>query len=586
MAVFPLSRADWFGVADDNSTRVAQSVAVIRHAPMLVIGNAVGAIAGTLTLYDAFDFLHLLPLPIILLVSQIPLIRSAIRLRLAPVPNTVSRRRIRAIIIYSALLGLIWTGLILFYLPRAPFAPAAFLLAGIAFLCLGAVTALSAIPTACLAYALPMMTAGLTVSVLSSDPTAWAVAFMLVLMLAAQMWFLAGNWGQFKFLIDTAREKEQLAIAAQASSTAKSEFLAIVSHELRTPLNGVLGMIGVALQGPLDNVQRQRLTFADQAARDLLTIVNDVLDYSKFEVGLVSIEPVDFHLADLVQSLSELLAPRVAAQGNRLNWTIDEAMPAWLRADDGRLRQILVNLVGNAIKFTRNGTIDVHLGWAATEEFGMLRVDITDSGIGIPPEKFSRLFQPFSQVDSSLSREHDGMGLGLSICKRLAEAMGGKIGVASTVGQGSSFWFTIPCAQAMPQALDTHAAAPATRPMRVLVAEDNVMNQALIREMLRMAGHYCDVVADGAEAVEMVKKLPYDLVLMDVQMPRLDGIMATRQIRALRSKARDVPIAALTANVLRSQRQAYLDAGMTYFLAKPVDAAALNRLLAELSSPA
>ncbi len=584
MARFSLGHASWFGVAEDNSMRVAQSVAIIRHAPMLVIGNAVGAIAGTLTLYGFFDLLELLPLPIILIVTQIPLIRSAIRLHGAPAPKTVSRRRIKAIIIYSALLGLTWTGLLLFYLPLAPFAEAAFLLAGIAFLCLGAVTALSAVPAACLAYALPMMAAGLTVSLLSPAPASGAVAFMLVLMFVGQMWFLAGNWVQFKFLIDTAREKEQLAVDAQASSTAKSEFLAVVSHELRTPLNGVLGMLGLALQGPLEPVQRQRLLFADQAARDLLTIVNDILGYSRFEVGLIAIEPVDFCLGDLVHSLSELLAPRVAAQGNRLSWTIDEKMPAWLRADDGRLRQILVNLVGNAIKFTRDGTIDVRLGWIASEDYGRLRVDVADNGIGIPADKLGQLFQPFSQVDSSLARKHDGMGLGLSICKRLVEAMGGEIGVSSTVGRGSTFWFTMPCAAAMPQVAEARVEAPATRPMRVLVAEDNMMNQALMREMLRMGGHYCDIVADGVEAVEMVKKLPYDLVLMDVQMPRLDGVSATRQIRALPSEARNVPIAALTANVLPGQRLTYRDAGMTYFLAKPIDAAALNRLLADLSS--
>ncbi len=583
MAIPSFRRAAWFGVADDNSTRVAQSVAVIRHAPMLVIGNAVGAVAGVLSLYHSFPLLELLPLPIIVLALQIPLIRSAVKLRGAPLPATVSRRRIKLIIGYSAMLGLVWTGLLFFYLPRAPFPPAAFLLSGIAFLCLGAVTALSAVPTACLAYALPMMAGGLTVALLAPDPAAWAVAFMLVLMFAGQIWFLSGNWRQFKFLIDTAREKEQLAVAAQASSTAKSEFLAVVSHELRTPLNGVLGMIGLALQDTLDPVQRQRLAFADQAARDLLTLVNDILDYSKFEVGLVTIEPVDFHLGDLVQSLSELLAPRVAAQGNRLNWTIDEAVPDWLRADDGRLRQVLVNLLVNAIKFTRNGSIDVHVGWVTTDEFGILRVAVTDSGIGIPPEKFDRLFQPFSQVDSSLARAHDGMGLGLSICRRLIEAMGGEIGVSSKVGQGSTFWFTIPCAPAMPQVASDRPAMPQARPMRVLVAEDNMMNQALIREMLRMGGHYCDVVADGVEAVEMVKKLPYDLVLMDVQMPRLDGLDATRQIRALRSKAREVQIVALTANVMPAQRQACLDAGMNAFLPKPVDAAALNRLLVEVA---
>lgn len=571
---------DWLAIPDDTAVRVAQSVAVVRHVPMLVMGNGVGALVAALALSGTFGWKDLLPLLIIPWLLQLPLIRSWLRLRRAPPPASVSPRRIRSIVIYSAVVGLAWAGLILHYLTATPFALAALLLAAVGFLCLAAVTVLSSMPLACLAYAMPMMLSGLGVSVMSHDPASWPVTFMLVLMLVGQVWFLRGNWMQFRYLLDLAGEKQELLAQAEASSTAKSDFLAVVSHEVRTPLNGVIGMLGLALKTPLEPQQLQWLTLADRSAHDLLAIVNDILDFSKLETGRLSIEPVDFHLGELVDSLAALFAPRAAAQNDRLNWTIDPSLPAWLRADDGRLRQVLLNLVGNAIKFTRDGRIDIRFGWMGDDESSMLQVEIVDTGTGIPAEKLGGLFQPFSQVDSSLSRPHDGTGLGLAICKRLVEALGGQIGVSSQVNRGSRFWFSMRCVPGTPQNRDDGDLVAAVRPLRILVAEDNIINQALMRELLHGAGHYCDLVADGVEAVEMVQKFPYDIVLMDVQMPRLDGVAAARQIRALDSRVRDIPIVALTANVLPSQRQSYLDAGMTYFLAKPVEAPALFRLLA------
>lgn len=573
---------DWLGIPEDNATRVAQSVAIVRHMPMLVLGNGGAALVAMLAFFltGGFTVLQLLPLLVIPWLLQVPLIRSWLRLRHAAPPATVSRRRIRLIVVYSAVIGLCWAGLILYYLPSTPFLLAAVLLAAVGFLCLAAVTVLSSMPLACVAYAVPMMLASIVVSLLSPDPTSGAVTFMLVLMMLGQLWFLRGNWMQFRYLVDLADEKVALLAQVEASSTAKSDFLAVVSHEVRTPLNGVIGMLGLALRTTLEPQQAQWLTLADRSARDLLAIVNDILDFSKLETGRLSIEPVDFHLGELVDSLATLFAPRAAAQGDQLNWTIDPGLPAWLRADDGRLRQVLLNLIGNAIKFTRDGRIDIRFAWMGGEESGMLQVEIVDTGSGIPPEKLGKLFQPFSQVDSSLSRAHDGTGLGLAICKRLVEALGGQIGVSSQAGAGSRFWFSIRCVPGTPQKREVGELVSAVRPLRILVAEDNVINQALMRELLHGGGHYCDLVADGVEAVEMVQKFPYDIVLMDVQMPRLDGVAATRQIRALDTRVRDIPIVALTANVLPSQRQSYLDAGMTYFIAKPVEAAALFRLLA------
>jgi len=379
----------------------------------------------------------------------------------------------------------------------------------------------------------------------------------------------------------------QAKAAAEAASQAKSEFLANMSHEVRTPLNGILGMLGLLQDEGLDATARQFVTSAQASANHLLTIVNDILDLSKLEAGRLDIEASAFAPERLVESAVSLLGPQAKARGNRLVWSVAPDMPGWAVGDEGRLRQVLLNLAGNALKFTRGGEVRIAataVGRAGTDF--RLRIAVSDTGIGIPADALPRLFQNFNQADGSISRRFGGTGLGLSICKKLVGLMGGDITVTSREGEGSTFCFEVPCciAEAPPEAARAEPVpvAPA-RPLRVLVAEDNHTNQILIRHLLARDGHHCDIVADGREAVDAVAGRPYDVVLMDAQMPEMDGMAATRAIRAMEGAVGAIPIVMLTANAMAGDRERYLDAGASDYVSKPIDPAVLLPTLQRLA---
>ncbi|MFZ1426596.1 MAG: CheR family methyltransferase [Geminicoccaceae bacterium] len=388
-------------------------------------------------------------------------------------------------------------------------------------------------------------------------------------------------------LAHQAEELRHLAGKAEHASLVKSEFLAAMSHEIRTPLTGVLGMADLLATENLSPAQRRYLDTIRVSGRHLLGIINSILDFSRIEVGRMELERIDFVPADVLEQAQSILAPQAAERGLELR--IERAMAELLvvRGDPTRLQQVLVNLVGNALKFTPQGsvTVRVHELPAAAGTL-RLRFEVQDTGIGIPHERRPELFQPFVQADRSTTRNYGGSGLGLAICQRLVEAMDGVIGLESEVGQGSRFWFELPFEPGDAVAAaerSTQAPAP-SRPLQVLVVDDVEANRELLGEMLSRQGHVVQLVQDGAAAVEAVAYAPPDVVLMDIQMPIMDGLEATRRIRRLQGPAATVPILALTANVMASERQRYLAAGMDQCLTKPVVWTELFAALASIAS--
>jgi len=385
--------------------------------------------------------------------------------------------------------------------------------------------------------------------------------------------------GELLFAIDKAEEASRL----------KGEFLANMSHEIRTPMNGILGFTQLCLSTELSEDQRDYLDTVERSAESLMQLLNDILDVSKIEAGKMELDRAPFSMRDCVESSTRTMFAAAQQKGLELTWHVDPQIPDNLVGDDSRIRQVLLNLIGNAIKFTDRGSVRVHVAMQPAPDSSLVaHFAVRDTGPGIPEDKRKIIFEPFRQADGSTTRRFGGTGLGLAISSGLVDIMGGRIWVESELRRGSTFHFTAPFtlgASVIPQRIATPANAIECAPLTILLAEDNAVSQRLVTALLRERGHAVTLAGNGAEVLDLVEQRAFDLILMDIQMPEMDGLQATAEIRLREGqRGKHIPIVAMTAHAMAGDRERCLDAGMDGYIAKPINPGELMALITGMSA--
>ena len=378
---------------------------------------------------------------------------------------------------------------------------------------------------------------------------------------------------------------------AELATNAKSMFLANMSHEIRTPMNGVIGMVEALKSSELNEDQMEYLNIIDISSENLLSVVNDILDFSKVEAGQIELENLTFSIKRTIEEVIKMLKFKSDQKDLYLKYEVSDEIPAFLIGDPLRIKQVLINLINNAIKFTSNGGISILCKLERiNEKKAVLKFEVTDTGIGISEEAKKRLFESFTQADASTTRKFGGTGLGLAISKSLSKMMNGEIGVDSEEGQGSTFWFTVSLDLASDNYLDKNkneeVTANGLKNLNILVAEDNSINQRVAKFVIEKLGHKIEIAENGKVAVEKYISGNYDIIFMDIQMPVMDGLEATRTIRKLEADSGDsnnIPIVAMTANTMKGDKENFLKSGMNDYIGKPFKAAELSQLIFKIS---